>query len=72
MLSILNFSNIYLHSQLKSLNFFRCEMACPRDCEVGQWDPWGPCLPSQCPLKNYSSEESQIGKGLHLLITFKN
>ncbi|XP_073989358.1 thrombospondin type-1 domain-containing protein 7A-like isoform X3 [Rhodnius prolixus] len=23
----------------------RCEVACPRDCEVSQWGPWGPCKP---------------------------
>ncbi|KDR24128.1 Thrombospondin type-1 domain-containing protein 7B [Zootermopsis nevadensis] len=28
----------------------RCEVACPRDCEVGQWEPWGPCMPLECPL----------------------
>ncbi|KAG8284724.1 angioproteinsis [Homalodisca vitripennis] len=27
----------------------RCEVACPRDCEVGPWGPWGPCLPLHCP-----------------------
>ncbi|XP_075225413.1 thrombospondin type-1 domain-containing protein 7A-like [Lycorma delicatula] len=28
----------------------RCEVACPRDCEVGPWGEWGPCLPLQCPM----------------------
>lgn len=28
----------------------RCEVACPRDCEVGQWETWGPCMPMECPL----------------------
>ncbi|CAH1396828.1 unnamed protein product [Nezara viridula] len=23
----------------------RCEVACPRDCEVSEWGPWGPCKP---------------------------
>jgi len=29
---------------------FRCEVACPRDCEVGQWGPWSSCMPLECPL----------------------
>ncbi|GLH10715.1 Uncharacterized protein GBIM_15621, partial [Gryllus bimaculatus] len=27
----------------------RCEVACPRDCEVGEWGEWGPCRPLDCP-----------------------
>ncbi|XP_063229053.1 thrombospondin type-1 domain-containing protein 7B-like [Bacillus rossius redtenbacheri] len=27
----------------------RCEVACPRDCEVGPWSSWGPCKPVDCP-----------------------
>nr|CAD7429674.1 unnamed protein product [Timema monikensis] len=27
----------------------RCEVACPRDCEVGTWGVWGPCKPIECP-----------------------
>ncbi|XP_068083868.1 thrombospondin type-1 domain-containing protein 7B [Anabrus simplex] len=27
----------------------RCEVACPRDCEVGEWGAWGPCRPLECP-----------------------
>lgn len=23
----------------------RCEVACPRDCEVSEWERWGPCKP---------------------------
>ncbi|XP_039285521.1 LOW QUALITY PROTEIN: thrombospondin type-1 domain-containing protein 7A [Nilaparvata lugens] len=32
----------------------RCEVACPRDCEVGPWGEWGPCLPLQCPINDDS------------------
>ncbi|KAK7575682.1 hypothetical protein V9T40_011968 [Parthenolecanium corni] len=39
----------------------RCEMACPRDCEVSQWGSWGACLPSQCPFKNDGTEATQTG-----------
>ncbi|XP_071440668.1 thrombospondin type-1 domain-containing protein 7B-like, partial [Hetaerina americana] len=27
----------------------RCEVACPRDCEMGEWGSWGPCRPLHCP-----------------------
>lgn len=36
-------------------------MACPRDCEVSQWGPWGPCLPLQCPPKSDGTEATQRG-----------
>ncbi|XP_047103075.1 thrombospondin type-1 domain-containing protein 7A-like [Schistocerca piceifrons] len=26
----------------------RCEVACPRDCEVAAWAAWGPCRPTEC------------------------
>lgn len=37
---------------------YRCEIPCPRDCQVGQWSTWGPCKPSKCPsdLENDSQE----------------
>ncbi|CAH0388371.1 unnamed protein product [Bemisia tabaci] len=28
----------------------RCEVPCPRDCIVGQWGDWGPCVPEKCPV----------------------
>ncbi|KAL1139411.1 hypothetical protein AAG570_006395 [Ranatra chinensis] len=32
----------------------RCEVACPRDCEVGPWGEWGPCIPhpDTCSISN--------------------
>lgn len=41
--------------------FFRCEVACPRDCEVGPWGEWGPCLPLQCPM----NDDSTYAEGNH-------
>ncbi|XP_054260593.1 thrombospondin type-1 domain-containing protein 7A-like [Macrosteles quadrilineatus] len=38
----------------------RCEVACPRDCEVGPWGVWGPCLPQHCPP---SDEANLSAKG---------
>lgn len=37
----------------------RCEIPCPRDCQVGPWSEWSPCVPSNCPseFENDSQEE---------------
>jgi len=37
----------------------RCEIPCPRDCQVGPWSKWGPCKPSKCPSKHET--EAQEG-----------
>uniref|UniRef100_A0A8D8QUS7 Thrombospondin type-1 domain-containing protein 7B n=1 Tax=Cacopsylla melanoneura TaxID=428564 RepID=A0A8D8QUS7_9HEMI len=39
----------------------RCEVPCERDCSVGLWSPWGPCLPAKaCPV---SDSEPMPSKG---------
>lgn len=47
----------------------RCEVACPRDCEVGQWEPWGPCMPLECPL---FGDPPAKGTGCKSNITVRN
>lgn len=36
-------------------------MACPRDCQVDQWNSWGFCLPTQCPEHSTGIEREQRG-----------
>ncbi|XP_024081370.1 thrombospondin type-1 domain-containing protein 7A-like isoform X2 [Cimex lectularius] len=35
----------YCRNLQHPLTVQRCEVACPRDCEVSQWGSWGPCKP---------------------------
>ncbi|XP_060848777.1 thrombospondin type-1 domain-containing protein 7A-like [Rhopalosiphum padi] len=38
----------------------RCEIPCPRDCQVGPWSKWGPCKPSKCPSKHETESQEEL------------
>lgn len=38
----------------------RCEIPCPRDCQVGPWSEWSPCMPPKCPAEH--NNDLQDGK----------
>lgn len=47
---------------------FRCEIPCERDCQIGQWSEWSPCMPSKCTAE--VNNEPRDGKILIIIITF--
>lgn len=49
---------------------YRCEIPCPRDCQVGPWSEWSPCMPPKCPAETENDLQDGMINDIFLKYNF--